>query len=622
MVDSGATHNYCKTNKVKGKKISLSLPIKSKTMHGKSHLTHYLRIKLFTHVLTFYEIDELDDYDMILGYDGLRQMKAKLNFFTLELIYYELKYTEISIKLGDSFKVNYSIHESVKYDYCKRIEMLMDKNTGVPCLPYNTKIKATIRTVDEEPVWSRSYPYPMSANEFVNKEIERLLAEGIIRPSRSPYNAPVWVVPKNGLKEEGSNENRMVIDYKKTNAKTIRDKYPMPNINVILSNLGKAKYFSVIDLESGFHQILMEEKDKEKTAFSVNGAKYEFNRMPFGLRNAPSIFQRAIDDVLREFVGKFVHVYMDDAIVFSETAEEHILHLEKVITTLTEANMKISSEKSKFFQNEVEFLGHFVSTGKITVDPKKIETIKNYEIPKTVKQLRSFLGLSGYYRKFIRSYAQIVKPLTVHLQGENAQVNSKQSKNVKIDLDELAKNAFEEIKIKLQECIVLFQPDYDKPFDLITDASNVAIGAVLEQNKQPIIFISRTLSKAEQSLATNEKELLAIVWALQSLRNYLYGIADVTVYTDHQPLTFSVSDKNPNLKIKRWQAFVEECGVKMKYKPGNQNIVADALSRQYCNMIGDDSASDCSIHSQCSSPNVNISSVPNTINSLDRKSVV
>ncbi|MBN2235990.1 MAG: hypothetical protein JW729_00435, partial [Bacteroidales bacterium] len=578
-------------------------------------MTHYFRIKLLSHVLTFYEVKELEDFDMILGYEGLREMKAKLNFFTLELTYFEPKK---SLEQKISYKLNYSINESVKTEFSDKIEMLMSKNNCVEFLPYNTKIKATIRTTDNEPVWSRAYPYPMSANKFVNEEIERLLKHDIIRPSRSPYNAPIWVVPKKGLNEDGTSKSRLVIDYKKLNAKTIRDRYPMPHISVILSNLGKAKFFSVIDLESGFHQILIEEKDREKTAFSVNGAKYEFNRLAFGLKNSPSVFQRAVDDVLRAFVGIFIFIYMDDVIIFSESKEQHMKHIELVITALTEANMKISSDKCKFFENEVEFLGHIVLNGKISVDPKKIETIKNFVIPKTVKQLRSFLGLSGYYRKFIRGYAEIVKPLTIQLKGDNARVNAKHSKNVKIDLDDSAKNAFDKIREKLQESVELFQPDYDKPFDLITDASNVAIGAVLEQNKRPIIFISRTLSESEQRLATNEKELLAVVWALQSLRNYLYGIADVTVFTDHQPLTFSVSEKNPNLKIKRCQAFVEECGVRMKYKPGNQNVVADALSRMYNIMIRpkSDSQSDCSIHSQISSPNVSILTVPNSINSF------
>lgn len=253
--------------------------------------------------------------------------------------------------------------------------------------------------------------------------------------------------------------------------------------------------------------------------------------------------------------------------------------------------MKISDEKSKFFMQQVEYLGHLISNGKIKVDPKKVETIENYPVPKTLKQLRSFLGLSGYYRKFIRNYAQICKPLTVYLRDENGRVSAKHSANVKIELDQAAIDAFNEVKEKLKENIELFQPDYSKPFELTTDASNSALGSVLSQNRQPIIFISRTLNKTEQNYATNEKEALAIVWSLQHLRNYIYGIADLTIYTDHQPLTFAISEKNPNLKIKRWKNMIEESGAKLVYKPGKENVVADALSRQFCNATGQDDGS-------------------------------
>lgn len=376
----------------------------------------------------------------------------------------------------------------------------------------------------------------------------------------------------------------------------------MPDVKIILSNLGDTKFFSKMDLESGFHQILIQENDIEKTAFSVNGAKYEFTRMPFGLRNAPSIFQRAIDDVLRPFMGKFAYVYMDDIIIFSKTEEEHLEHLTQIIQSLTEAHMRISSEKSYFFWDKIEFLGHIVSQNRITVDPRKIETIENYCIPKTLRELRGFLGLSGYYRRFVKNYADVVKPLTIHLAGENGRISKKISSKTKIELDECAHKAFNEIKAKLREQIELFQPDFSKPFELTTDASNVAIGAVLSQNDKPITFISRTLNQTEQRYATNERELLAIVWSLQTLRSYLYGIADVTIFTDHQPLTFAITEKNPNLKIKRWKSIIEESGAKIQYKPGKQNVVADALSRQYCHYTVNQSSDSDSIHSSPSSP--------------------
>lgn len=281
-------------------------------------------------------------------------------------------------------------------------------------------------------------------------------------------------------------------------------------------------------------------------------------------------------------------------------------HITQVINAFTAAHMRVSSEKSQFFEQKIEFLGHIISGGHITVDPKKIETIKNYVLPSTLKQLRSFLGLTGHYRKFVHGYAEISKPLTLYLGDENGKIGAKSSSKVKIDLDENAINAFNLLKIKMQERLELFQPDYSKPFELTTDTSNSAIGAVLTQNGKPITFISRTLSKSELDLETNEKELLAIVWVLKTLRNYPYGIVNFTIFTDHDPLTKTVTEKNPNLKLKRWKAFVEESGGKLKYKPGRENIVADALSRQYCNLVEHEESLTNSIHSTSSSPEANI----------------
>lgn len=233
------------------------------------------------------------------------------------------------------------------------------------------------------------------------------------------------------------------------------------------------------------------------------------------------------------------------------------------------------------------------------MNPKKIKVIKEFTEPTNLKALRGFLGLTSYYRKFIKGYADIAKPLTELLRNNSAKKN--ESSRVKITLDQIGKATFDKLKDLISEQMELFQPDFNKKFELTTDASNIAIGGVLTQDGKPITFISRTLSKAEENYATNEREMLAIVWALQNLRNYLYGKTDTIVYTDHQPLTFATSEKNPNAKIKRWKAFIEECGVTLKYKPGKENIVADALSRQYCNNIDNDSNT---VHSRDSSDEI------------------
>lgn len=543
-------------------------------------------VNLFGYNLVFYEIDELHDFDMILGVNGLRTIKGEINLFD-----FSLKYLKHQENPKNQNQINYTISEN---KYKTEIDKLMLRNERISdTLPFTTTIQATIRTTNEDPIYTKQYPYPMSDNDFVNSEIKKLLENGIIQPSRSPYNSPVWTVPKKGTDEKGKPKRRLVIDFQKLNSQTITDKYPIPDVNMTIQNLGKAKIFSTIDLESGFHQVLIKENDREKTGFSINGAKYEFIRMPFGLKNAPSIFQRCVDDILRDFIGKFAYVYIDDVLVFSSTPEEHLEHIRTIIDALHNANMKISREKSHFFKESVEYLGHIIKHNRITVDPIKVETIKNYPIPATLKDLRSFLGMASYYRKFIKNFAQIAKPLTIFLRGENGMVSKNLSAKVKLNLDQPAIEAMNVLKNNLMEQVELFQPDFNKPFELTTDASNIAIGAVLSQNKKPINFISRTLNETEQNYSTNEKELLAIVWALQKLRNYLYGIVDLTIYTDHQSLIFSISDKNPNAKIKRWKNLIEEFGAKLVYKPGHQNVVADALSRQQINNTSDNSDHSC-----------------------------
>lgn len=599
LVDCGSTNNYINGNLIIGESIPLPRIIRTKTIHGISKLKSKRIINVLDNNITFFDIEELGDYDMILGEQGLRQIKAKINMFEYKLEYQKQIF---------SHKINYT-NDCPSFE--EKLKELMLKNLNISeTLPFTTTIQATIRTKNNEPIWTKQYPYPYSDKEFVDNEIQKLLKNDVIERSYSPYNSPVWTVPKKGLDENGKSKRRMVIDFQKLNDQTITDKYPIPDINMTLQNLGRAKIFSTIDLESGFHQISIQETDREKTAFSVDHAKYQFKRMPFGLKNAPSIFQRCVNDILHEYIGKFAYVYIDDVLIFSDNEEEHMQHISLVFNALHKANMKISDEKSHFFKQSIEFLGHVITHNKITVDPEKVATIRDYAVPKNIKQLRSFLGLAGYYRKFIKNYAAITKPLTIHLRGENGRITAKQSEKIKVNLDEAALESFNKIKTLLQEHVELYQPDFEKPFELTTDASNYALGAVLSQEKHPIVFISRILNDTELNYATNEKEILAIVWALQKLRNYLYGIADLTIYTDHQSLIYSISDKNPNTKLKRWKNFILEFGAELKYKPGQQNVVADALSRQQINY----SSTDNTIHSVASFPLSKIERVPFPLN--------
>lgn len=249
-----------------------------------------------------------------------------------------------------------------------------------------------------------------------------------------------------------------------------------------------------------------------------------------------------INDVLREYMGKICYVYIDDIIVFSEDYDSHWINIRAVFDKLKQAKLQVNLEKSRFLSTHVEFLGYVVTGDSIKADEKKVNTVIKMKPPTNVKELKSFLGMTSYYRKFIRDYAKVGKPLTNLTRGEFSRIKSSQSKKVPIELDEQALQAFNDLKAILASCEVFVFPDFSKPFHFTTDASNNAIGAVLSQVDQgkdrPIACISRSLNRSEE--ATNEKEMLAIVWALDNLRSYLYGAGSVKIYIDHQPLTFAL----------------------------------------------------------------------------------
>lgn len=437
-------------------------------------------------------------------------------------------------------------------------------------LTFTSAIQHEINTRDELPVYTKSYRYPFCHKEEVQRQIMKMLEQGIVRHSSSPWSSPVWVVPKK-LDASGQRKWRLVIDYRKLNEKTLDDRYPIPNITDILDKLGKCQYFSTLDLASGFHQIELAKKDIHKTAFSVEGGHYEFLRMPFGLKNAPATFQRVMDNILREHVGVICLVYMDDIIIYSTSLQEHLINISKVMETLRKHNLKIQIDKSEFLQKEVAFLGHIVTPEGVKPNPDKIKVIQNWPLPKNETELKGFLGTMGYYRKFIKDFAKIAKPLTQQLR-----------KGEKITHSPEFVSAFNRCKNILTSSHVLQRPDLSKPFVLTTDASNYALGAVLSQGPigkdKPIAFASRTLTKSEERYSTIEKELLAIDWACRYFRPYLFG-RKFTLYTDHKPLTYALNMKTSNDRLIRMKLRLEQFDYEIQYRPGKQNVVADGLSR-------------------------------------------
>jgi hypothetical protein len=438
-------------------------------------------------------------------------------------------------------------------------------------LSATTAIKHKINTKDENPVYTKSYRYPHHFKKDIEEQIQEMLLNGIIQPSNSPYNAPIWVVPKKS-DASGKRKVRLVIDYRKLNEKTVDDRYPIPQIEEILENLGKSEYFTTLDLKSGFHQIEMDLVDRIKTAFSVDNGHYEFVRMPFGLKNAPATFQRVMNSILQGLIGNICYVYLDDIIVVGTSLENHIENLNRVFERLISNNLKIQLDKCEFLKKETEFLGHVITPEGIKPNPDKIKQILNWPLPKTQKQIKQFLGLAGYYRRFIKDYAKLSRPLSKYLKRD-ATMNTNDPEYVK---------AFKTLRDIISSDQILAYPQFDNPFILTTDASKYALGAVLSQIQdgieRPIAFASRTLNDTEVNYSVTEKEALAIIWAVKKYEPYLYGNKFLLI-TDHKPLTF-IKTSEKNSKILRWRLELEKFDYEVKYKEGKANVVADALSRK------------------------------------------
>lgn len=419
-----------------------------------------------------------------------------------------------------------------------------------------------------KPMLRPMYRLSPKETEDMERQVTELLEMGFIKPSSSPYGAPVIFVTK----KDGT--LRMCVDYRALNKVTVKNKYPMPRIDDLLDKLQGAKVFSSLDLQSGYHQIRIDEEDEYKTAFRTPMGHFQFRVLPFGLTNAPATFQTLMNKLFKPFINKFVQVYLDDIMIYSKNEEEHKVHLEQVLEVLREAKLYVKMSKCTFAAKEVGFLGHIVSTTGIRADPKKVQALKDWATPQNIGDIRSFLGLATYFRKYIPYFADKARSLTALT-----------SKIVKWKWDTECQEAFEVLKTCLSEDPVLALPDPTLPYDIIADASDTGLGAVLMQNGKPIAYESRKLNPAERNYTVSERELLAVIYAFTQWRCYIEG-TDVTVVTDHCPNTFLQTQANLSRRQARWSEFLERFSVTWVYKPGKTNI-ADPLSRKFSiNSIG------------------------------------
>lgn len=321
--------------------------------------------------------------------------------------------------------------------------------------------------------------------------------------SSSPFSSPMVLVKK---KDGGW---RLCVDYRARNKLTIKNRYPIPLIEDLFDELGRARVFSKLDLKAGYHQIRVRDEDRFKTAFQTHLGHFEFLVMPFGLSNTPATFQNAMNYIFKEHLRKFILVFFDDILVYSSSCEEHLKHLRQVFEILKLHHYVVNKGKCVLASKRVEYLGHFISEEGVFTDPKKIKAITEWPAPRIVKQLRSFLGLSGYYRRFVKGYGSIARPLTELLKRGR----------FKCDLE--LEEAFQKLKEALSATSVLVLPDLSKPFTVEIDASQYGIGAVLMQERHPVAFISKTLSPRNQLLFVYDKELMALVHAVEKWHPYL-----------------------------------------------------------------------------------------------------
>ena len=425
-------------------------------------------------------------------------------------------------------------------------------------------VEMCLNTKNHRPIAQRMRRLPFQKRALVKQHVQEMLRAKVIRPSISPWSSPIVLAKK----PDGS--KRFCIDYKKVNDVTVGDAFPLPNIEDLLSNLGKAKFYSSVDLKSGYWQVRMREEDKAKTAFAVPWGLYEFNVLPFGLKGGPGMFMRLMQQVLGDTQGRYCQCYIDDVVIYSATFEEHLEHLEDILGRIRKAGLKLKRSKCEFIVQKINFLGHVVTTQGITPQSEKTKVIDNLEPPKTVKGVREFLGMASFYRRFVPDFSKVAKPLT-----------NLTRKDVSYKWTQQCQEAFQKLKAALVSPPILAYPDMTKSFRLFTDASAHAVGALLtqEQNgeERAIQYLSHQLNPAQQRYAAIEREAYAIVWALAKLRHVLLG-SKFVILCDHQPLKSLLTGSMKNARLQRWAIAISEYGAPIEYRPGHSQK-ADFVSR-------------------------------------------
>jgi len=532
-------------------------------------LSTSVEAKVFAEALCAYLLDCSPDADMV--WDGLKEGQADDD--DIPIVYPPTKEVKVPkptpLSIADKVNCGMSVYKAnVIGMLLKYHEILGEANT------------AKIRGYCHRIILSSDIPFKQSPRKydagtiaFIEQQAKELVQQGLIAQApvgNAPYASSPLIVKKKD--EHGKlTQRRLCVDFRQLNALTVKDRYNLPNLESCL-HMRDAKVFSKIDLRSAFWQIPIEWNDMTKTGFDAGNKIYYWRKMAFGLTNAPASMQRLMDKCLDEALNSYATAYLDDIIIYSDTPESHLKHLEYVLRQLNKFGLRISLAKCEFFKSEIVFLGHLIKHGQISIDPSKVEGIKKMPPPTDVKSLMRVLGVFGWSRRFIMNYSSISAPLTDLLRTK-AQWVWGPAQN----------EAFQTLKARLVESPVLVQPEFQKEFILETDASDYGIGAVLGQcdsrgKLRPVSFISRKLTSAEKNYSTREKEALAIVWSVEKLSHFLWG-RKFTIITDHKSLVWMRTLLPDSGRISRWVQKLQPYDFEIKYRRGSDNKVADALSR-------------------------------------------
>ncbi|GJX58361.1 retrotransposon-related protein [Tanacetum coccineum] len=568
LVDSGSTHNFVDVRSAKrlGCKIRPTAPLLVSVANGQDIVSSY-ECKPFNWSIQGqdYSCDAmllpLGGCEMVLGVQWLatlgdikwnfKNLTMEFELFGKRILLRGTRQTTLQWMQGKNVQTRSKNKEAELYS-------LMLVPTELP--PQRTHDHKIPLVPNTPPINIRPYRHPPSQKDAIEVMVKELMDSGVIRASQSSFSSPIVMVKK----KDGT--WRMCVDYRQLNKYTVKDKFPIPVIEELMDELGGSAVFSKLDLRSSYHQIRMSEEDIEKTAFRTHEGHYEFLVMPFGLTNAPSTFQSLMNTVFKPFLRKFTLVFFDDILVYSKTVEEHCVHLKQVLEVMRYNKLFAKQSKCSFAVKKVEYLGHVITGEGVATDPSKIEAIKNWPVPSNLKQLRGFLGLTGYYRRFIKRYAMVSQPLTALLKK-----NSFQWSNV-------AEVAFEHLKRAMMEASVLRLPDFDQEFVVETDASGTGIGAVLCQNGHPLAYLSKTLAIKHQALSTYEKEFMAVVAALEKWKGYLLD-RHFKIKTDHFSLKYLLNQKLTTPFQLKWLPKLLGYDYEIVFKKGVDNAAADALSR-------------------------------------------